>query len=222
MKIKQTRRFISGLGLNVIAFMLTLAVVSVVGGTGASAAANYCNKQYPLPKDGSAAAVEHVSEERAACQKGYDSQKCGDFDKTAYNSAAALKKDCKKGVTQSKKDGNKPKDDGKGDVPQNPEEGPAGEGPKCSTAVLPANLCSEDGSGIWGLLAIVVNILTAGIGIVAVGGLVYAAILYTSAADNASQTKQAKDMIANIVIGIVAFALMWAFLQYIIPGGIFN
>lgn len=98
----------------------------------------------------------------------------------------------------------------------------SGQGAECATAVLPASLCADDGSGIMGLLGMLVSILAAGVGIVAVGGLVYAAILYTSAADDAGQTKKAKDMIANVVIGIVAFALMWAFLQFIIPGGVFG
>lgn len=102
------------------------------------------------------------------------------------------------------------------------DQGGSGEGAECATAVLPASLCADDGSGIMGLLGLIVSILAAGVGIVAVGGLVYAAILYTSAADDAAQTKKAKDMIANVVIGIVAFALMWAFLQFIIPGGVFG
>lgn len=102
------------------------------------------------------------------------------------------------------------------------DSGSAGEGAECATAVLPSSLCADDGSGIMGLLGLIVSILAAGVGIVAVGGLVYAAILYTSASDDAAQTKKAKDMIANVVIGIVAFALMWAFLQFIIPGGVFG
>lgn len=77
-------------------------------------------------------------------------------------------------------------------------------------------------NGVWGILEIVLNIMTAGVGIVAVGALVYAAILYTSAGDKAAQVQQAIGMITNTVIGLVAFALMWALLQYLIPGGVFS
>lgn len=77
-------------------------------------------------------------------------------------------------------------------------------------------------NGVWQILIIVLNILAGGVGIVAVGGIVYASILYASAQDNDAQVKKAKDTIGNVVIGIVAFALMYSFLQFLIPGGVFN
>lgn len=76
-------------------------------------------------------------------------------------------------------------------------------------------------SGIWGILLIALNILTAGVGIAAVGGIVYGAILYTSAGDSAEQTKKAIEIIRNVVIGLVAYGLMYIVLNYLIPGGIF-
>lgn len=88
--------------------------------------------------------------------------------------------------------------------------------------------CDADNSGgtrnngLWQLLLIVVNILTAGIGIVAVGGIVYGSVLYTTAGDKADQVKQAVDIIVNVVIGLVLFALMWSLLNFIVPGGVFN
>lgn len=89
--------------------------------------------------------------------------------------------------------------------------------------------CSQSGggssakdSGVWGVLLIAVNILTAGVGILAVGGIVFAAILYSSAADNASQVEQAKEMIRNIVLGLIAFGAMYMLLNFLIPGGIFT
>jgi len=91
--------------------------------------------------------------------------------------------------------------------------------PSCSTAIL-KGFCTKD--GIWKILALVVNILATGVGLVAVGGFIYAAILYATAEDNASQVTKAKMMMTNIVIGLVAFALMWGFLQFLIPGGVFS
>ena len=72
------------------------------------------------------------------------------------------------------------------------------------------------------LLKYVLWILTAGVGIVAVGAVVYAGILYASAGDNQQQVQQAKTAIKNTVIGIVAFALMSLVLNWLIPGGVFN
>lgn len=89
------------------------------------------------------------------------------------------------------------------------------------------NCESSDGegienSGLWNLLLTVVNILSAGIGIAAVGGVVYAAVLYSSAGANPDNVKKAKEMFVNIGIGIVAYILMYSFLNYLIPGGLFN
>ena len=77
-------------------------------------------------------------------------------------------------------------------------------------------------NGIWGLLLIALNVMTAGVGVLAVGGIVYGAILYTTAEDKADQIKKATDIITNVVIGLVAFALMWAGLNFLIPGGVFS
>lgn len=76
------------------------------------------------------------------------------------------------------------------------------------------------GTGLWSLLLTAINILTAGIGVVALGGLIYGAILYTSAGGNPEQVKKARTIFTNIVIGIVAYAAMWALLNFIIPGGV--
>jgi hypothetical protein len=77
-------------------------------------------------------------------------------------------------------------------------------------------------SGVWGLMLIALNIMTAGVGILAVGGVVYAAILYASSSDNADQTKKAKQTIKNTAIGIIAYAGMYIALNFLIPGGIFS
>ena len=75
---------------------------------------------------------------------------------------------------------------------------------------------------MWGLLLIAINILTAGVGIAAVGGLILAGITYATASNDQNKIVKAKEMIYNVVLGIVMFALMWSFLQYLIPGGVFK
>lgn len=76
-------------------------------------------------------------------------------------------------------------------------------------------------SPIWGVLLIAINILTAGVGIAAVAGTIYGAILYTSAGGSTEQVKKAYGIFTNIVIGIIAYALMYAGLNFLIPGGLF-
>lgn len=80
---------------------------------------------------------------------------------------------------------------------------------------------AED-TGIWGLLLLVLNIMTAGVGILAVGGIVYGAILYTTSSQSADQTKKAKDIIRDVAVGIIAYAGIYLLLNFLIPGGIFK
>ena len=86
------------------------------------------------------------------------------------------------------------------------------------------NICNETGEGgvIFGLLKWVLRIMTAGVGIAAVGGIAYGALLYTTAESKPEQTKKAIGIITNVVIGLVAYAFMAVFLDFLIPGGIFE
>ncbi len=90
------------------------------------------------------------------------------------------------------------------------------------------NCTGDDGktgvenSGIWSLLLMAITILTAGVGVVALGGIVYGAVLYTSAGGNPEQVKKAIGIFTNVAIGVIAFAGMYVVLNFIIPGGIFN
>ncbi len=95
------------------------------------------------------------------------------------------------------------------------------------TSIISGDLCGEsDSSGesgtVYKLLIGALNILTAGIGIAAVGGIGYGALLYTTAESKPDQTKKAIGIITNVVIGIAAYALMYVFLNFLIPGGVFS
>lgn len=79
-----------------------------------------------------------------------------------------------------------------------------------------------ESTGLWQILIMVINILSAGVGVVALGGIVFASILYTSAGGSEEQVKKAMGIISNVVIGVVAWALMWALLNFLVPGGLFN
>ena len=79
-----------------------------------------------------------------------------------------------------------------------------------------------DGCGVYSILNLILTILTWGVGIAATAGLVISAIMYLTARDNESQVAKAKTRILEIVIGLALFAMMWAALQWLIPGGILN
>lgn len=97
------------------------------------------------------------------------------------------------------------------------------------TSIIGGTICDSGGdnssaenSTIWNLLMEVLKVMTAGVGIAAVGGIVYGALLYTTAEDKPDQTKKAISIITNVVIGLVAYGLMYVGLNFLIPGGIFN
>lgn len=92
----------------------------------------------------------------------------------------------------------------------------------CGNADTSIISCDDGVDGVWALLMIAINILTAGVFIAAIGGVVYGSILYTSAGGNQEQVKKARTILTNVVIGMVAFAMMFALLQWLIPGGLFN
>lgn len=104
------------------------------------------------------------------------------------------------------------------------------------TSIIGDSVCGTKGSpdainnkstnpqdnGVWKILIFVLQIMTAGVGILGVAGIVYGAVLYTTAADKAEQTKKAIGIITNVVIGIIAYGLMYLVLNFLIPGGIFT
>lgn len=116
--------------------------------------------------------------------------------------------------------------------PERPEEScdPAVDGTCCGdvkTSIIGGELCGESDSAgesgtVYKLLIGALNILTAGIGIAAVGGIAYGALLYTTAENKPDQTKKAIGIITNVVIGLVSYALMYLLLNFLIPGGIFT
>jgi len=90
---------------------------------------------------------------------------------------------------------------------------------KCVGGVTPAKTLAS--TGVWGVLLLAINILTALIGLAAVAGVVYGSVLYTSAGGNQEQVKKAMGIITNVVIGVIAYALMYSVSNFLIPGGIF-
>lgn len=82
-----------------------------------------------------------------------------------------------------------------------------------STSILPDNMCIKE------LLFLILKILVYGLGAAATVGVVVAGIQYMTARDNESQVAAAKTRLLNIVIGLVAWAVMWAVMNWLIPGG---
>ena len=70
------------------------------------------------------------------------------------------------------------------------------------------------------LIKITAFVMTILIGVVATGGLAYAAVLYASARDSQSQLDQSKTIIRNVVIGLLLYGFMIGLINWLVPGGV--
>jgi hypothetical protein len=68
----------------------------------------------------------------------------------------------------------------------------------------------------------IVNFLSAAVGVVVIGVIILGGIQYSLAGDNATALTAARKRITNGLIALFAFLFAWAFLQWLIPGGIFG
>jgi hypothetical protein len=68
----------------------------------------------------------------------------------------------------------------------------------------------------------VIKVLSAMVGVVVVGVIILGGIQYSAAGDNPQAIGAAKKRIINGLLALVAFLLTASFLQWIIPGGLFN
>lgn len=105
---------------------------------------------------------------------------------------------------------------------------------KLDCAILPQFICdaantkatsdpkSLANTGIFKLLTTILTILTAGVGLVAVGVIVYAGAMYASASNDAGRVQKAKDIIRDVIIGLVVYGFMFLILNFLIPGGVLS
>lgn len=98
-----------------------------------------------------------------------------------------------------------------------------------SSAILCANasakgyqgaVISTDSNGKEGIeqvLKMTVDIMTAGIAVLAVIGIVVSGVQYLTASGNEEQLKKSKRRIFEIVIGLAAYVLIYALLRWLLP-----
>ena len=91
----------------------------------------------------------------------------------------------------------------------------------CSSHQSTASLHTGDSQKIYDRLTQLINFLSAIVGIVVVGSIILAGIQYSSASADPQKISAAKDRIRNAVIALVAYLFIFAFLTYLVPGGLF-
>lgn len=73
------------------------------------------------------------------------------------------------------------------------------------------------GCGVYTILDFIMTTMTIGIGILAVIGITLSGITYLTAGADVSKTTKAKRRLYEIVIGLAAYAAIWAILSFLLP-----
>ncbi len=90
------------------------------------------------------------------------------------------------------------------------------EGEKCKTS-------NKDGcSALLDALFAIIRFLSAGIGIVVIGSVVFAGIQYSAARDDPGAVGKAKERLTNSGYALLMYIFAYAILNFVIPGGFFK
>lgn len=69
---------------------------------------------------------------------------------------------------------------------------------------------------------VAVGVLSGIVGVVVIGSLIFAGIQYSFAGANVQATTNARNRIISSLIAFVSFLLIFAFIEWLIPGGVFG
>ena len=90
------------------------------------------------------------------------------------------------------------------------------QGDKCKTS-------NKDGcSALIDATFAIIRFLSAGVGIIIIGSVIWAGIQYSMAGDDPNGVSKAKDRIKNSAYALLMYIFAYAILNYIIPGGFFK
>jgi hypothetical protein len=116
-------------------------------------------------------------------------------------------------------------------VKLHPVDCPSGQVDSTGTACVPlGNGCNGDTSNNACLknspltqdLNNIIDFLSGGVGIIVVGVIMVGGIQYSIAGDNPQAVTAAKKRITDGLLALVVFMLLFAFVQWLVPGGIFS
>lgn len=79
-------------------------------------------------------------------------------------------------------------------------------------------VCDNEGDSIINVLKLVVDIMSIGIGILGVIGITIVGIQYLTAGGSEEKTRKAKRRLFEIIIGLVAYAIIYGILQWLNVG----
>jgi hypothetical protein len=82
--------------------------------------------------------------------------------------------------------------------------------------------CKTEDVGIKCLFVEIITFLSIGVGIAVVAGIAVGGVTYSLAQGNPAGAQKGITIITNAIVGLVLYLLMFALLQFLIPGGILS
>ncbi len=82
--------------------------------------------------------------------------------------------------------------------------------------------CGQKSVSIRCMFVEIIKFLSFVVGIAVVGGIAFGGITYATSQGNPAGTQKGITIIMNAIIGLVLFLLMFALLQFLIPGGVIS
>lgn len=82
--------------------------------------------------------------------------------------------------------------------------------------------CTGKGNPIVDLAYAIIKFLSFGVGLIIAASIIYAGIQYSASSGNPENSQNAKNRIINSLVGLVFYLLIFAFVQFLVPGGLFN
>lgn len=110
-----------------------------------------------------------------------------------------------------------PNDDNSADIPVKKELDTT-----VDTVFFGSTSDTGDACGVFMIVNLIVDILSIGVGVLAAIGITVVGIKYLTARDSEEQTRKAKRRMLEIVIGLAIYAVLYAGLQFLLPGGKFS
>ena len=93
----------------------------------------------------------------------------------------------------------------------------------CINSIFFGEVCDNcDGAAIYSLLAASIRVLTIGVGILAVIGIMIVGVCYLKAAGDPAKHNKARSRLINIGIGIMVYIVLFGLAEFLLPGGVIN
>ena len=83
--------------------------------------------------------------------------------------------------------------------------------------------CKEGGDGgVYHVIGLVIDAFSIGVGILAVAGILWSGTIYITSGQSEDRATTAKRRIYDIVLGLMAYVVLWSLTQWLLPGGVLN